>query len=42
MEMWIFDSPDLAGEAFREFVKQFYQGNGLMHGGIHIGAERLR
>ena len=39
MEKWIFDSPDLAGEAFREFVKQFYQANGLMHGGIRIGAE---
>ncbi|MCH1909327.1 class III poly(R)-hydroxyalkanoic acid synthase subunit PhaC [Stenotrophomonas sp. Y6] len=41
MEKWIFDSPDLAGEAFREFVKQFYQGNGLMHGGIRIGAEAV-
>lgn len=39
MEKWIFDSPDLAGEAFREFVKQFYQGNGLMHGTIRIGEE---
>ena len=25
MEKWIFDSPDLAGEAFRQFIKQFYQ-----------------
>ena len=23
MEKWIFDSPDLAGEAFRDFIKQF-------------------
>ncbi|NEL41415.1 MAG: class III poly(R)-hydroxyalkanoic acid synthase subunit PhaC, partial [Xanthomonas perforans] len=30
MEKWIFDSPDLAGEAFREFVTQFYQRNGLV------------
>ncbi|WP_312370404.1 class III poly(R)-hydroxyalkanoic acid synthase subunit PhaC [Stenotrophomonas sp.] len=41
MEKWIFDSPDLAGEAFREFVKQFYQGNGLMHGSIRIGEEAV-
>ncbi|MDG2524300.1 class III poly(R)-hydroxyalkanoic acid synthase subunit PhaC [Stenotrophomonas sp. HITSZ_GD] len=39
MEKWIFDSPDLAGEAFREFVKQFYQRNGLVEGGIEIGGE---
>lgn len=39
MEKWIFDSPDLAGEAFREFIKQFYQGNGLMTGSIRIGDE---
>ncbi|MBN8769041.1 MAG: class III poly(R)-hydroxyalkanoic acid synthase subunit PhaC [Stenotrophomonas nitritireducens] len=41
MEKWIFDSPDLAGEAFREFVKQFYQGNGLMRGSIRIGDEAV-
>ena len=39
MEKWIFDSPDLAGEAFRDFIKQFYQGNGLMHDGVRIGTE---
>lgn len=39
MEKWIFDSPDLAGEAFRDFIKQFYQGNGLVEGTVHIGAE---
>jgi polyhydroxyalkanoate synthase len=37
MEKWIFDSPDQAGEAFRQFVKQFYQGNGFVEGGIVIG-----
>lgn len=41
MEKWIFDSPDLAGEAFRQFVKQFYQANGLMEGGIVIGEEAV-
>lgn len=37
MEKWIFDSPDQAGEAFRQFVKQFYQANGFVNGGITIG-----
>jgi polyhydroxyalkanoate synthase len=37
MEKWIFDSPDQAGEAFRQFMKQFYQGNGFVKGGIDIG-----
>jgi polyhydroxyalkanoate synthase len=37
MEKWIFDSPDLAGEAFRQFVRQFYQGNGFVKGGVSIG-----
>ncbi|TKR33076.1 class III poly(R)-hydroxyalkanoic acid synthase subunit PhaC [Luteimonas gilva] len=37
MEKWIFDSPDQAGEAFRQFIKQFYQGNGFVEGGIKIG-----
>jgi polyhydroxyalkanoate synthase len=37
MEKWIFDSPDQAGEAFRQFVKDFYQGNKLVNGGLEIG-----
>ena len=37
MEKWIFDSPDQAGEAFREFTRQFYQDNGLVKGTIKIG-----
>ncbi|MCC7634875.1 class III poly(R)-hydroxyalkanoic acid synthase subunit PhaC [Stenotrophomonas rhizophila] len=41
MEKWIFDSPDLAGEAFGDFIKQFYQGNGLMHEGVRIGEHRV-
>lgn len=32
MEKWIFDSPDQAGEAFREFSKQFFQENRFMTG----------
>ena len=41
MEKWIFDSPDLAGEAFRQFIKQFYQGNGFVNGGIEIDGEAV-
>jgi len=32
MERWIFDSPDQAGEAFREYLKWFYQENRLIRG----------
>lgn len=41
MEKWIFDSPDQAGEAFRQFIKQFYQGNGFVNGGIDIGGRAV-
>ncbi len=37
MEKWIFDSPDQVGEAYREFIKQFYQENGLVKGKVKIG-----
>jgi polyhydroxyalkanoate synthase len=39
MERWIFDSPDQAGEAFREFIKKFYQGNGLVNDSLEIGGQ---
>ncbi len=41
MEKWIFDSPDQAGEAFRQFIKQFYQANGFVNGGIVIGENEV-
>ncbi len=41
MEKWIFDSPDQAGEAFRQFIKQFYQANGFVNGGIVIGEKEV-
>jgi polyhydroxyalkanoate synthase len=41
MEKWIFDSPDLAGEAFRQFVRQFYQDNGFVNGGVSIGEREV-
>lgn len=36
MEKWIFDSPDMAGAAFAQFIKQFYQANGLVHGTVEL------
>lgn len=41
MEKWIFDSPDQAGEAFRQFCKHFYQRNGLIKGEVQIGEHRV-
>lgn len=39
MEKWIFDSPDQAGETFREFVKTFFQNNGLVNGTATVGTQ---
>jgi len=41
MEKWIFDSPDQAGEAYRQFMKDFYQGNKLIEGTLEIGNKRV-
>lgn len=41
MEQWIFDSPDQAGEAFRQFIKQFYQQNGLIRGEVELAGRRV-
>ena len=41
MEQWIFDSPDQAGEAFRQFIKDFYQRNGLINGGVMLGGREV-
>lgn len=41
MEKWIFDSPDQAGEAFRQFIKDFYQGNKLVKGELEIGGRTV-
>ncbi|HLO88984.1 MAG TPA: class III poly(R)-hydroxyalkanoic acid synthase subunit PhaC [Nostocaceae cyanobacterium] len=41
MEKWIFDSPDQAGEAFRQFMKDFYQGNKLIKGNLEIGNKQV-
>jgi polyhydroxyalkanoate synthase len=39
MEKWIFDSPDQAGEAFRQFLKDFFQGNKLINGEVDLGGQ---
>ena len=41
MEKWIFDSPDQAGEAFRQFARDFFQENLLCRGGLSIGGEAV-
>ncbi len=39
MEQWITDSPDQAGEAFRQFCQLFFQENRLVTGGLQLGGE---
>ena len=41
MEKWIFDSPDQAGETYRQFVKDFYQGNKLIKGQVELGGSKV-
>ncbi|MFT5112133.1 MAG: polyhydroxyalkanoate synthase [Parasphingorhabdus sp.] len=42
MERWILDSPDQAGNAFCEFVSEFYQKNALVKGQLNIGGESIQ
>jgi polyhydroxyalkanoate synthase len=41
MERWIFDSPELPAELFRQFVKGFYQENRLIKGQLEIGGRKV-
>ena len=41
MERWIFDSPDQAGEAFRQFVRWFFQENRLARGTLEIAGRAV-
>nr|VFK40368.1 MAG: polyhydroxyalkanoate synthase [Candidatus Kentron sp. TC]VFK41842.1 MAG: polyhydroxyalkanoate synthase [Candidatus Kentron sp. TC]VFK60242.1 MAG: polyhydroxyalkanoate synthase [Candidatus Kentron sp. TC] len=41
MEKWLFNGPDSAGEAYREFVKDFLQGNKLVKGEIVLGDKQV-
>ncbi len=42
MEKWIHDSPDQAGETFRQFVGDFFQKNSLVEGSLSIGGKPVR
>jgi polyhydroxyalkanoate synthase len=42
VEQWIFDSPDQAGAAFREFVTWFYQENRLARNRLEIASRAIR
>lgn len=41
MEKWIYDSPDQAGEAFKQFISQFFQQNKLIKAEAEIGNKRV-
>ena len=41
VEQWIFDSPDQAGTAFREFVVWFYQENCLVRNRLEIAGRKV-
>jgi poly[(R)-3-hydroxyalkanoate] polymerase subunit PhaC len=41
MERWVNDNIPIAGETFREFVKNFYQGNELVRGEIQLDKRRV-
>jgi len=41
MEKWIFDSPDVPGETFRQFIKDCYQDNLLIQSKMVVGGQRV-
>ncbi len=41
MEKWIFDSPDIPGETFREFIRDCYQQNLLIQNKMVVGGQRV-
>jgi polyhydroxyalkanoate synthase len=41
MEKWLFEGPDHPGEAYRQFVKEFFQQNKLIKNEIFLGGERV-
>jgi polyhydroxyalkanoate synthase len=41
MEKWLFDSPDHAGEAYRQFIKEFVQANKLIKNELELGGRRV-
>ena len=41
MEKWIFDSPDMAGEVFREWIRDFLQRNLLIKNELVVGDQKV-
>lgn len=41
MEKWISESPDQAGECYRQFMKDLYQQNKLVKGELEIGGKKV-
>ncbi|PKN71573.1 MAG: class III poly(R)-hydroxyalkanoic acid synthase subunit PhaC [Deltaproteobacteria bacterium HGW-Deltaproteobacteria-12] len=41
MERWIFDSPDVPGETFRQFIEDCYQNNLLIQSKMHLNGKRV-
>ncbi|MCC5945669.1 MAG: class III poly(R)-hydroxyalkanoic acid synthase subunit PhaC [Bernardetiaceae bacterium] len=41
MEQWVADSPDQAGECYRQFIKDLYQQNKLIKGELNIGGHTV-
>lgn len=41
MEKWISESPDQAGECFRQFMKDLYQQNKLIKGELEVGGKKV-
>lgn len=41
MEKWVADSPDQAGETYRQFIKEFYQQNKLIKGEFELGGREV-
>lgn len=41
MEKWIFDSPDIPGETFRQFINDCYKKNLLIRNKMELGGDRV-
>ncbi|MCA6436581.1 MAG: class III poly(R)-hydroxyalkanoic acid synthase subunit PhaC [Bacteroidetes bacterium] len=41
MEKWISESPDQAGECYRQFMKDLYQQNKLVKGELEVGGKKV-
>ncbi|MBK8210743.1 MAG: class III poly(R)-hydroxyalkanoic acid synthase subunit PhaC [Rhodospirillales bacterium] len=41
MEKWLFGGPEVAGEAYRQFVKEFIQSNNLVSGKLKLAGRKV-